>query len=376
MRSIWILLLLSYPTHLLTFMIFRTSAFKFAFKNFQSGSNSPSSVFIGPNSDSSEKEVFAFISALETLQLSTSTKRRRNENISLKDRKQLNKNEYDLADISSSIDGLRFEVLSLDQISSLCHSLGYLGISNLDFTSSVWNVLENHIGSIKSVSLTETNGDMTDQPDQMAVTDSVQSLPSDKTLNNNDENNLTEEKEKSLSSPKMNRIYLDLLSGLAGMGVKWKSLSLNTRQNMETIICELLSQYTNAPKKSELFTLIINIGYLNIPYKELKTKTKLQISESIVFLTHGLPTSKSLSDVLFSMGNIGINFLEDFSSNQQHKLKISFSKQFNRNLHQNKFWKGLQGLGEIGIKWSNSDVNFRYSKFFYFFPNDNILNIQ
>ena len=86
---------------------------------------------------------------------------------------------------------------------------------------------------------------------------------------------------------------------------------------------------------------------------------RIQLSESILFTVHALPNSKSLSELLSSIGMTGLIFSDDFNSHQQHKLKISFSKIYNLNLHQNKFWKGLQGLSNIGIKWSNSDVNLR-----------------
>jgi hypothetical protein len=355
MRAIFIFLLLSYPRHLLTFVIFRESSLKFEIRNRRVGWSSRNSRLVDHAGFSSEQDASAFISALQAIQLSTSTKKRRNENISLRDKKHLNRDEYDMADISDSIERSRNQMLPLEKISSLCVSLGFLGISNLDFSANVWNVLENHIAAVTSVAELQSN-----YTSQSSEHYSV--LGKNFATNENDVGNRNvdaAEGDEIILAMQRNRSYLDMLSGLVGMGVKWKSFSASNRDNIETALSHLLSQYTNAPKKSELFSLIMIIGNLNIPMKELKQINRLQLAESVVFAVNGLPTSKSISDLLFSMGNMGISFFDDFSFLQQQKLKTSISKHFSHNFHQNKFWKGLQGLAEIGIKWSNIDVNFR-----------------
>lgn len=355
MRAILIFLLLSYPRHLLTFVIFHESKFKFEIRNRRVGWSSRNSRLVSDAGFSSEQDASAFISALQAIQSSTSMKKRRNENISLRDKKQLNRDEYDIADISDNIERSRDEVLPLEKISSLCLSLGFLGINNLDFSANVWNVLENHIAAASSMTDFQCS-----QISQSSQEHSV--LGKNLIVNENDienQNVSSVEGNEIMLAVQRNRSYLDMLSGLVGMGVKWKSFSSSSRDAIETALSHLLSQYTNAPKKSELFSLIMIIGNLNIPMKELKQINRFQLAESIVFAVNGLPTSKSISDLLFSMGNMGISFFDDFSFLQQQKLKTSISKHFSRNFHQNKFWKGLQGLGEIGIKWSNIDVNFR-----------------
>ena len=356
MRAIFIFLFLSCPRHLLTFVIFHESTLKFQNRKRGLSWSSRNSRLVNHAGFSSEQDASAFISALQAIQSSTSMKRRRNENISLRDKKHLNREEYDMDDISDSIERSRNEVLPLEKISSLCVSLGFLGINNLDFSANAWNVLENHIASATSITIPRS-----DQSSQMITNYSA--LGIDFAVSENDVGNrnadIVEENETLLAMQR-NRSYLDMLSGLVGMGVKWKSFNLSNRNTIETALSHLLSQYTNAPKKAELYTLILIIGNLNIPSKELKQLNRFQLFESIVFAVNGLPTSKSISDILYSMGNMGISFFDDFSFIQQQKLKTSISKHFSRNFHQNKFWKGLQGLAEIGIKWSNIDVNFRY----------------
>ena len=299
---------------------------------------------------SSETEGIAFISALETLQSSASARGKHSENVSLKDRKRQIREKYSLQSISDNVESLRFETLRPEQISTLCYSLGQLEISNSDLNNNVWNVIDNHIGTIQKIPITATSEGHFDS-------NNVLLEPSEPSANVVASAAATDEN----TTPTLNesRIYLDLLSGLAKMGVKWKSFSLKTQENMESCIFDLLQQLTIDRKKFELFLLLTNIGNLNISIKELKLKTRIQLSESILLTVHILPNSKSLSELLSSLGMTGLIFSEDFQSHQQHKLKMSFSKIFNLNLHQNKFWKGLQGLGNIGIKWSNSDVNLR-----------------
>lgn len=357
MWTISIFLFLSYPRHLLTFVIFHDPALKFEIRNRRVSWSSRNSRLVNHAGLPSEQDASAFISALQAIQSSTSMKKRRNENISLRDKKHLSREEYDMADISDSIERSRYEVLPLEKISSLCLSLGYLGISNLDFTANVWNVLENHIAAVTSVPEFRSNS-ISQSSQQYSVLGKIL------TVNEND-NDIENRNIDSVDvnetalAPQRNRSYLDMLSGLVGMGVKWKSFSGSSRDAIETALSHLLSQYTSAPKKSELYSLIIIIGNLNIPMREIKQINRLQISESVVFAVNGLPTSKSISDLLYAMGNMGISFFDDFSFIQQQKLKTSISKHFSRNFHQNKFWKGLLGLSEIGIKWSNLDVNFR-----------------
>lgn len=294
---------------------------------------------------SAEGEGVAFISVLGTLQSSSSARGKHSENVSLKDRKRQIREEYSLQNISDNVESLRFETLRPEQISSLCYSLGLLEISNSDFNNNVWNVLDSQIGTIQKIPNTLIAEEQVDLNN--VVVESTEHSANAAAVDEN------------IPTVNESRIYLDLLSGLVKMGVKWKNLSLKTQDNMESCIYDLLHQLTIDRKKFDLFLLITNVGNLNIPIKELKSKTRIQLSESILFTVHALPNSKSLSELLSSIGMIGIIFADDFNSHQQHKLKISFSKIFNLNLHQNKFWKGLQGLSNIGIKWSNSDVNLR-----------------
>ena len=294
----------------------------------------------------SEIEGISFIRALETLQSNALAKTKHSENTSLKDRKRLIREKYSLQSIVNNVESLRFETLRPEQISCLCYSLGQLEITNSDLNNNVWTVLDNHIGTIPKIPNTKHPAEHLDSNDIL-----LKSAEHPANTAAIDEN----------TSPTLNesRMYLDMLSGLVKMGVKWKNFSSKTQENMENCIYDLLHQLTIDRKKFELFLIVTYIGNLNIPIKELKSKTRTQLSESILLTVHILPNSKSLSDLLCSIGMTGLIFSDDFNSHQQHKLKISFSKIFNLNLHQNKFWKGLQGLGNIGIKWSNSDVNLR-----------------
>ena len=249
------------------------------------------------------------------------------------------------------IESYQQTVLPVQQVSRLLLSLGSLGVSNLDFESNVWNILENHIAAIEV-------------PSKTSVIDASSTRNTEHSDDLSDENGIDSidnysRKDDTALSARNNRHYVDLLFGLVEMGVKWKSLSSETRESMEKNILESLSEFTNIPKRSELFSLLVNMGNLGIPYKQLSSQTRKILSDAIVFLVIGLPVSKSLSDVIFSIGNMEMNIFEDFSTAQQHKLKLSFTKQFRHNLHHNKFWKGLTGLSVIGIKWSNTDINLR-----------------
>lgn len=325
---------------------------------------------VQPTRSGSESEIISFLSGLELLQSPTSSRKKRNENISSKDRKELYKDSYVLNDISERIESLKYEALPLEQISRLCFSLGSLGINNLDFHNHIWNILEKHVSTIDRLSFQQKNSVVSDSSlvkihteyvynsdlDNILETDIID----DNDINNNSINNNDLSKESEILTMKRYRIYLDLLSGLVGMSVKWKILSQITKENMENIISDLLIQFTKTNKKIELFLLITLIGNLNIPINELKKETKIILCEAIVYTVISLPASRSISDIFNSMGQMNIILSSDFTSIQQFQIKNLLSKHYNRNYHHNKFFKGLYGLSEIGLKWSSLDVNIRY----------------
>ena len=367
MRSLQILLLLSCPAHLVTFVIFPNSLASLHFvKNSQFRGVSR----VQPTRGGSESEIISFLTSLELLQSPTSSRKKRNENISSKDRKQLYKDSYDLNDISARVESLRFENLPLEQISRLCFSLGSLGINNLDFQNNVWNILENHVSNIDRISPKIETSTLLSKVDSGYSFDGHLDYVSETDIKDNSDgsNNSLEtndvSKETEIVTMKNNRIYLDLLSGLVGMSVKWKILSPITKENMENVICDLLAQFTETHKKIELFSLLINIGNLYIPIKELKDETKKILCDAIIYTAMSLPASRSIYDIFYSLGKMNIIFSSDFTSIQQHHLKILISKHFSRNYHHEKFSKGLHGLAGIGLKWSLLDVNIRYNIFY------------
>ena len=327
---------------------------------------------VQPTRSGSESEIISFLTGLELLQSPTSSRKKRNENISSKDRKQLYKGSYDLNDISERIESLRFKTLPLEHVSRLCFSLGSLGINNLDFQNNVWNILENHVSNIDRISLKIKTSPLQSKVDAGYSFDLHLDNASETDINDKDDgsNNSIETndgdalKETEIVTMKKNRIYLDLLSGLVGMSVKWKILSPITKENMENVICDLLVQFTETHKKIELFSLLINIGNLYIPIKELKSETKKALCDAIIYTALSLPTSRSIYDIFYSLGKMNIIFSSDFTSIQQHHLKNLISKHFSRNYHHEKFSKGLHGLAGIGLKWSLLDVNIRYNIFY------------
>ena len=374
MRSLQILLLLSCPAYLVTFVIFPNSLVSLQYvKN----SHSRGASRVQPTRGGSESEIISFLTSLELLQSPTSSRKKRNENISSKDRKQLHKDSYDLNIISARIETLRYENLPLEQISRLCFSLGSLGINNLDFQNNVWNILENHVSNIDRISpKIETSALLSKVDSGYSFDDHIDNVSETDIKDNNDGSNNSVEtndvsKETEIVTMKKNRIYLDLLSGLVGMSVKWKILSPITKENMENVICDLLVQFTETNKKIELFSLLINIGNLYVPIKELKNETKKILCDAIIYTAMSLPASRSIYDIFYSLGKMNIIFSSDFTSIQQHHLKILISKHFSRNNHHEKFSKGLHGLAGIGLKWSLLDVNIRYKIFyeehFFFF---------
>ena len=404
MLSFTIALFLILPSSTNTFVILPNAARSLYSQTvFNRGIHSGNLV-VHSTSSGSDSELATFLTSLELLQLqSTSTRKKQHDNIPFRDRKEVYRSSYSLEDISHSIESSKNLRLSLEQISSLCDSLGVLGISNIDLRSNVWNVLENHINLIQ-LSSSDTYRDRisdvskddirignekeieneNENENEKENTDTVPGSVQSDDVNIEGENNtmnsdqvsaanmvITDEKVSEMKEIRTNeeiseiselkeiRMFLRLLSGLIGMSVKWKILSPLTKDNLENILHNLLFKLKNPNYKSELFSLLISLGGLNISIKDLKKKTSLQLSESIVYATTGLQQNKSISDLLYSIGNMNFIFSDDFSSSQQYLMKKLIAKHFSRNIWEKNFYKGLQGLGSMGLKWSNSDVNLR-----------------
>ena len=410
MLSFTIALFLILPSSTNTFVILPNAARPLYSRTvFNRGIHSGNLV-VHSTSSGSDSELATFLTSLELLQLqSTSTRKKQHDNIPFRDRKEVYRSSYSLEDISHSIESSKNLRLSLEQISSLCDSLGLLGISNIDLRSNVWNVLENHINLIEFTNCgTDTIGTDRDRTSDVSKDDIRIGNEEEKENEKENENENENEEENSDTTPepmrldddnvrnekndvrsdsigytgvvitnekilgrkeirtneenselKEIRMFLKLLSGLIGMSVKWKILSPFTKENLENILHNLLFKLKNPNYKSELFSLLISVGGLNISIKDFKKKTSSQLSESIVYATTGLQQNKSISDLLYSIGNMNFVFSDDFSSSQQYLMKKLIAKHFSRNIWEKNFFKGLQGLGSMGLKWSNSDVNLR-----------------
>lgn len=302
-------------------------------------------------------------------------------------------------DVAAVIMSWRPEELTvtIDEIAELCSCLAEAGISSADLGIDAWKVVDTMVSSIRAEILSNRNEAMgtkqrryyessvdkygpnedddivlhhsnsiRNNSDNIGIssTSSVTSSSSSRSNNNSNKNS------RSVANDVNGSSFMELLRGLQGMQVRWRTLGASARGNLDHMIHQHLTTTMasdedldgegdgGARAKVDIFTLIVVLGHLKLAYSDLSPCTRQALSDATVYCATNLPAHSAIADLLYAMGSMGVVWA-DLPPPTQHRLKSLVVKYLPRPAQRGRAWRGLFGLAEMGWRWPSGDVKLR-----------------
>lgn len=203
------------------------------------------------------------------------------------------------------------------QISSICHALGQLGVSNSELVSSgAWAVIDKRLQSISAVRSPHTN--------------------------------------EHDSPSNANAVLATLLKGLDGIQCRWSLLDVATRSSITHLLHAVLSQ---GPVSVLLLrSIVVHLGNLRVRLRDLPAPTQILLLSATMSLLER--PSASYAHIIYAMGNMKITLLEHWDNAQVRRIKQHCTVSLSLTLPELR-WKIICGMASTGLRWAQMDVNLR-----------------
>lgn len=148
-----------------------------------------------------------------------------------------------------------------------------------------------------------------------------------------------------------------LFEGLAKAKVFWRKLSFSLKDNIESLLHEVLLSITQG--RLDAGVILIYMHQIDIKTKDLSSSTKKCCKDAVYsLLSSGFTTTNiDFTEFVYAFSKLDLKLTKTDSKLKLHLKNVVRSKVSTAPVRQH--WKIVHALGAIGIRWSDLDVNTR-----------------
>lgn len=210
-----------------------------------------------------------------------------------------------------------------EEISLLCRGLGALGLQWRELAETgTWQVIEGHIASRAKL-------DASADPDTL----------------------------------------LDLLHGLEGLKISWRTLDVKARLAIESHLSNVWSsrpclssanispRSVSAKDKAILFRILRHLGNLRVRYRDLSSQNQEWLRRTVLVSLQA-PAPAAMALIVFALGNMEVDLHRDFDAVQSRRMKLLLTRSLPSS-PRHTYWMALSGISLLGLEWASLDSMLR-----------------